>query len=130
MADNTQSPQDEELVIPEQTLAQYPQLVQDIKASESMDNKERNYWLQVLPVMNEEQINELKDILSTEKEKLAEIEKKYAKGGAEKKPEKTPEELEKEEEERRKFRLEQKAKEEKARSEENIDDILSQLDDL
>lgn len=135
MADQT--PDDVQLIIPEETQAKYPELVEGIKGSKSMDNKERNYWLQVLPVMTEEQVNELRDILSTEKRKLAEIEQKYAsKGGgaggqaAAKKPEKTEEELKIEQEQKKRERDERKEKEALARKEENVDDILSMLDDL
>ena len=134
MADNTtQNNDDVQLIIPEETQAKYPELVEGIKGSKSMDNKERNYWLQVLPVMTEEQVNELRDILSTEKRKLAEIEQKYAskgKPGGEKKPEKTAEEIQQEQEQKRREREERKRKEELARKEENVDDILSMLDDL
>jgi len=136
MADTNAKNEKVELIIPEETQTKYPELVEGIKGSKSMDNKERNYWLQVLPVMTEEQVNELRDILSTEKKKLAEIEKKYAsKGGSggnsgAKKPEKTEEEIKKEEEKRQQEREERKQKEALARKEENVDDILSMLDDL
>jgi len=135
MADNTtqDNKDDVQLIIPEETQEKYPELVEGIKGSKSMDNKERNYWLQVLPVMTEEQVNELRDILSTEKRKLAEIEQKYAskgKPGNSKKPEKTAEEIQQEQEKKRKEREERKRKEELARKEENVDDILSMLDDL
>ena len=56
----------------------FPQLVQSIINSKSMDNKERNYWFQVLPKMTKDQVNELRDIIDTEKRKLNEIEKKHS----------------------------------------------------
>lgn len=133
MADANATTDEVQLIIPEETQAKYPELVEGIKGSKSMDNKERNYWLQVLPVMTEDQVNELRDILSTEKRKLAEIEAKYASKGAEKKeekPQKTAEEIQQEERQRQKEREERIKKEALARKEENADDILSALDDL
>jgi len=67
------------LVVPDETQVKYPNLVKLIIASKSMNNSERNYWLQVLPVMTTEQVAELRDILATEKRKLAEIDVKYSK---------------------------------------------------
>jgi hypothetical protein len=125
-----QDTDDVQLIIPEETQQKFPQLVIGIKESKSMDNKERNYWLQVLPVMTGEQVDELKDILSTEKKKLAEIEQKYASmptEKTEKKPEKTPEEKKREAEKLRQWKLQQQEKERLARKEENVEDILSQL---
>ena len=63
----TQSP------IPQETQKRFPDLVEMILASESLNNEERSYWMQVLPKMNEAQVAELRDILGTEKRKLAEI---------------------------------------------------------
>ncbi len=132
MADKTTDSEVEELIIPEETQEKYPELVEGIKESSSMDNKERNYWLQVLPVMTEDQVDELRDILSTEKKKLAEIEQKYSStgSGAGEKAEKTEEEVKKEQEEKRKKREDRKRQESLARKEENVDDILSALDSL
>jgi len=48
-----------------------------------MDDKERQYWFHILPVMNEEQVAKLQGILDNEKQKLAEIDKKYSSEEAE-----------------------------------------------
>ncbi|EKD25398.1 MAG: hypothetical protein ACD_80C00069G0002 [uncultured bacterium (gcode 4)] len=46
--------------------------------SKSMDNpEEKQSWFNLLPMMNKEQINKLRDILTREKQKLTEIEQKY-----------------------------------------------------
>ncbi|MBI5414685.1 hypothetical protein HZA38_04185 [Candidatus Peregrinibacteria bacterium] len=66
------------VVVPEETKKKFPDLVELILGSESMNTEERNYWLQVLPVMNPDQVKELRDILETEKKKLAAIDAKYA----------------------------------------------------
>lgn len=67
-----------ELIIPDITQKKFPKLVQGLINSKSMNNKERNYWFQVLPKMTNEQVNELQDIIDTEKRKLDEIERKYS----------------------------------------------------
>ncbi len=50
-----------------------------ILATESMDDSERQYWFDILPSMNADQIQRLYDILETERKKLDELEKKYQK---------------------------------------------------
>ena len=62
-----------EINIPQETKKRFPDLVEMILASQSLNNEERNYWMQVLPEMNEAQVAELRDILETEKRKLEEI---------------------------------------------------------
>ena len=43
-----------------------------------MDNpEEKQSWFNLLPMMNKDQIDKLKDILTREEQKLAEIEQKY-----------------------------------------------------
>lgn len=64
--------------IPDVVKEQHPDLVEMILKTKSMDDDERQYWFHILPIMKEDQVAELRKILVTEKEKLAEIEKKYA----------------------------------------------------
>jgi len=64
--------------IPDIVKEQHPDLVEMILKTKSMDDDERQYWFHILPIMKEDQISELRKILVTEKNKLAEIEKKYA----------------------------------------------------
>lgn len=46
--------------------------------SKSLDSQqEKQSWFDLLPLMNDEQITKLRDILTREKQKLDEIEKKY-----------------------------------------------------
>jgi hypothetical protein len=66
-------------IIDPAVLEKHTELVELIKTAESMDDKERQYWFDLLPVMNEDQIQNLNNILSTEKKKLADIDKKYDK---------------------------------------------------
>ena len=64
--------------IPVEFLERYPDVVSLILNSMSLENsEERQKWFDMYYLMNDNQINELKDILTREKEKLAEIEEKY-----------------------------------------------------
>lgn len=55
----------------------YPRLIELVLATESMDDSERQYWFDILPSMNPDQVQRLTDILETERKKLDELEKKY-----------------------------------------------------
>lgn len=55
----------------------HARLIELILATESMDDGERQYWFDILPSMNADQIKRLDDILETERRKLDELEKKY-----------------------------------------------------
>lgn len=65
--------------IPQELLEKDPELVDLIIRSESMDDKERQYWFNLTEVMNTEQTEKLRDILVRERKKLAEIDAKYSK---------------------------------------------------
>lgn len=65
--------------IPDQFLQKMPDLVELILHSKSMDTQEeKQSWFTLFPMMNEEQIDKLRDILTREKQKLQEIDLKYA----------------------------------------------------
>jgi len=55
----------------------FPDLVQLIKETESMNDEERDYWFQILPIMTEEQIRKFRDILLNEKIQLQKLDKEY-----------------------------------------------------
>jgi membrane-bound lytic murein transglycosylase B len=64
--------------IPEDFLASVPDLIVLVLNSKSMDNpEEKQSWFNLMPMMNQEQMDKLRDILTREKQKLEEIEKKY-----------------------------------------------------
>ena len=42
-----------------------------------MDDEEREYWFQILPIMTEDQIQKFRDILISEKEQLAKLDAEY-----------------------------------------------------
>ena len=66
------------LVISPEVQAKFGELIGFIKASESMNDEERQYWINILPIMTPEQIKNLEEILSNERQQLAAIDAKYA----------------------------------------------------
>lgn len=82
MADQTVATKDDKttLVIPADLATKFGDLVELIKASKSMDDSERQYWIDVLPIMSEDQIQNLRNILDNEKKQLAEAEAAYSDG--------------------------------------------------
>lgn len=68
----------QEFTIPEKFLVERTDLVILVLRSRSLDKKEeKQSWFNLMPMMNEEQIAKLNDILVRESQKLSEIEKKY-----------------------------------------------------
>ncbi len=66
------------LKIPEEFLSNYPDIVKLILWSLTLEKKEdKQKWLDMYYIMNEEQIETLREILNNEKDRLAEIEEKY-----------------------------------------------------
>ncbi len=65
------------LTIPADIQKKYPELIELIKASESMNDEERQYWINILPIMTPDQTKNLHDILDNEKKQLAAIDMKY-----------------------------------------------------
>ncbi len=64
--------------IPDDMLENNPDLVVLVLESKSIsDQKEKQSWFDLYSLMNQEQIDKLRDILTREKEKLAEIEARY-----------------------------------------------------
>ncbi len=80
MADQAQPPATT-LVIPPDVQEKFGALIELVKGSESMNNEERQYWINILPIMTPEQIKNLEDILASEKKQLAAIDAKYSKEG-------------------------------------------------
>jgi len=67
-----------QLNIPESVKKKYPDLVNLVLETKSMDNDERQYWFNILPIMKEEQVTKLRNILETEKNKIAQIDSQYS----------------------------------------------------
>lgn len=123
MADQPKAPT---VQISDELKQKFPELTDLILGSESMNDEERQYWVNILPVMTPEQIQNLKDILSNEKQQLAAIDRKYAKE-IERIGEGTL--LKQVEEERHRRRDERSKKEESNRQEEEVQasDLLGKI---
>lgn len=63
--------------IPESVKSSYPDLVALLIKTESMNDEERDYWFQVLPIMTEDQIIKLRTILVNERDQLKKIDTEY-----------------------------------------------------
>lgn len=68
-----------QLVVPEDLRKQFPDLIDLVLHSESMNDEERQYWINILPIMTKDQLQNLRDILTTERAQLAAIDAQYAK---------------------------------------------------
>ena len=78
MSDQSQS-HSAAFVIPPDVQEKFGPILLLIQASESMNNEERQYWINILPIMTTEQLKNLEEILSSEKQQLAAIDEKYSK---------------------------------------------------
>lgn len=65
------------LNIPEEVQKKFPDLVELIKGSQSMNDEERQYWVDVLSIMTDEQITNLRNILENEKKQIEEANQEY-----------------------------------------------------
>lgn len=118
-----------QITIPEELKKQYPDIIDLIQRSESMNAEEQQYWVNIMPVMTPEQIQSLRDILTNERQQLDEIDKKYA-SEINKVGEETF--MKKVAEERDRRRTERSNAEQAARGEEQekTEDILNKIDSL
>lgn len=66
------------MFVPDAVRSQFPEIVELLLASESMKDEERQYWLDILPLMTKEQVEQLHTILRNEREQLAAIDAAYA----------------------------------------------------
>ncbi|MFA6521730.1 MAG: hypothetical protein WCT53_05085 [Candidatus Gracilibacteria bacterium] len=63
--------------IPQAVRDQHPDLIPMILQTESMNDDERQYWFQILPIMTDDQILKLREILANEKQQLQKLDKEY-----------------------------------------------------
>ena len=68
------------LNIPEEVLKKFPEFIELIKKSQSMNDEERQYWIDVLPIMTEDQTANLRSILENEQEQIGKAESEYEEG--------------------------------------------------
>ncbi|MBI5421800.1 hypothetical protein HZA44_01550 [Candidatus Peregrinibacteria bacterium] len=80
MSEPTQTPAAPSINVSEEVRKKYPELVELIKASQSMTNEERQYWVDVLLIMSEDQIQNLRGILANEKKQVDEANQKLKTG--------------------------------------------------
>jgi len=64
-------------VIPHIVREKFQDLVKLIYETESMNEEEREYWLQIMPIMTEEQITKFRNILVNEKVQLQKLDQEY-----------------------------------------------------
>lgn len=128
MADGTSGTGASAVQVPDDVRATFGVLVDLILRSESMNNGERQYWVNILPVMTPEQQRSLQDILENERKQLEAIDKKYAGAMEQMGQQKALEELSKEREAKAKERA---SVEESAKGEEEkaAEALLSQIED-
>jgi predicted transcriptional regulator len=115
------------LTIPADVQAKFAALIELIKSSESMNDEERQYWINILPIMTPDQIQNLQLILENEKRQLAAIDAKYAK---EIERIGQTESIAQTDEERKQKRESRRANEEAHRTEEEqqADELLKQIE--
>ncbi len=77
MADDSKTPP--HVTVPPAAQKDFPELTALVLGSESMNDEERQYWLNILTIMTPEQRKSLEDILMNEKRQLASIDAKYQK---------------------------------------------------
>lgn len=68
---------DRKYSIPKLVKEKFPDLIPLILQTESMNDEEREYWFQILPIMTEEQILKFRGILVNEKEQLIRLDMEY-----------------------------------------------------
>jgi len=66
-----------DLNISDEVQKKFPELIEMIKGSQSMNKEERQYWIDVLMIMTEDQIDNLYSILGNEKKQIEEANRDY-----------------------------------------------------
>ncbi|MBI4235611.1 hypothetical protein HY604_04925 [Candidatus Peregrinibacteria bacterium] len=64
-------------IIPKIVREKFLDLVKLIYETESMNQEEREYWMQILPIMTEDQIVKFREILVNERDQLNKLDKDY-----------------------------------------------------
>jgi len=127
MADATTPAAGSPLNIPADIAAKFPELLDLIKGSESMNDEERQYWINILPIMTPDQVQNLHEILDNERKQLKAIDEKYAQQmnalGSEKSIKESETERREKREARTKAEQSHKTEEEKA-----ADDLLRSIE--
>lgn len=125
---SSSSGQTDGVVIPLATRTKHGPLIDLIMASESMNDAERQYWIDILPVMNAEQTAQLQSILQKEREQLAAIDAKYDKKIEEIAENRRPVEQIETERKARKKDLEAQERKASAQRDEAAEEILKKIE--
>ncbi|MFA6917818.1 MAG: hypothetical protein WC285_03210 [Candidatus Gracilibacteria bacterium] len=64
-------------IVPALIRQKFPDLIKLIYETESMNAEEREYWLQIMPIMTEEQVTKFREILVNEKTELSKLDQEY-----------------------------------------------------
>lgn len=115
--------------IPQVVKEKYPELIPLIIQTESMDDEEREYWFQILPIMTEDQVHKLREILVGEKKQLAKLDAEYEEELA-KINDKHIQEWESFESQQQKVQLAQAEQAQEAAETDAEEDILNKLNNL
>lgn len=115
--------------VPAVVLDEQRPLVELIVVTESMNDEERQYWFHILPIMSDEQIQKLRQILVTEQRKLADLNQAYEARITEVN-EQYLLDWQKEKTEQRKAELKEAEMAEEASEEKTEEQLLSQLEGL
>ncbi len=65
-------------IIPKLIREKFSDIIKLIFETESMNTEEREYWLQIMPIMSEEQISKFRGILVNERDQLSKLDQEYA----------------------------------------------------
>lgn len=114
--------------IPQPLIDKDKPLIELVMNSESMKDSERQYWFNLTEVMNEEQVEKLRDILTRERQKLADIEAKYHKKQVD--PVLAAQQAEEMAQKRAARQAELKQREAESEAGESEDDILGELENV
>ena len=131
MADQTTTTKDETVIltVPPEVAEKFGDLVTLIRESGSMEDDERQYWVDVLPIMSNDQVENLRSILENEKKQLDSASQTYS-NGMEKAVKNVANEFDEQaylEKKRAREEAERKHEEEERQREE---DILGELENL
>ena len=74
---NQQAAPKAKFVVPDLVKQKFPDLPDLLNKTESMNDEERDYWYQIMPIMTEDQLKKLLDILMNEKTQLKSLDKQY-----------------------------------------------------
>ena len=116
-------------IIPGLVREKFPDLVKLIYETESMNSEEREYWMQIMPIMTEEQIVKFREILVNEKNELSKLDQEY-KNEMSKLNKNRPKEIDEAALKTKINKIQEAEKVQEASEEAEEADLLSKLDNL